>query len=64
MLKRIVEKMYEVIGAIAGVLFLSLFSLNIVRIALRYFADMAPRFFPPYFRLDGISRRQRPGGPA
>jgi TRAP-type C4-dicarboxylate transport system permease small subunit len=51
MLKRIVEKMYAVLGAIAGFLFLSLFALNIVRIALRYFAGISWIWLPDFSRL-------------
>jgi TRAP-type C4-dicarboxylate transport system permease small subunit len=51
MLDTFVRKSCTVLEALAGVIFLTLFGLNIVRIAMRYFAGAAWIWLPDFSRL-------------
>lgn len=51
MLDTFVRKCCAVLEAVAGVIFLTLFGLNIVRIAMRYFAGAAWIWLPDFSRL-------------
>jgi TRAP-type C4-dicarboxylate transport system permease small subunit len=51
MLDTFVRKCCAVLEALAGVIFLTLFGLNIVRIAMRYFAGAAWIWLPDFSRL-------------
>jgi TRAP-type transport system small permease protein len=51
MLDRIVGRSFAVLEAVAGTLLLALFALNIVRIAMRYFAGAAWIWLPDFSRL-------------
>jgi TRAP-type C4-dicarboxylate transport system permease small subunit len=51
MLNKIVSKMYPILEALAGLLFLTLFALNILRIGMRYIAGTAWIWLPDFSRL-------------
>lgn len=51
MLDRLVRRSFDLLEAVAGAILLALFALNIVRIAMRYFAGTAWVWLPDFSRL-------------